>query len=436
MRKLSALLLILMVSLLFAITGCDSKTGQTGQSGQTTTPAAEEQKYILGVPSGLGAIEPRDSLKAAQLAVDEINAAGGVEVGGKKIKFEIESIDTREVEPSIPINDALSAIEKLVTEKKPNAIVIGAHRSEVLLSSMDLVAKYKIPYICTIAVTPEFDKKIAKDPEKYKYFFRTTVNTISFIGNLGKQLAFIGKKFNYNKVYIMYQDVAWAAGSAKAIDKFAKANGWTVVGMDAYPTGASDFSSSLAKAKAAGAQVIVPIFDMPQSGVLVKQARSMKVPALIAGFISPAVPTSAWKTFNGDIDGLVNYVFEPGAIPLKSIPKSAEFIQAYAKKYGEEEAANLSGHGPGPSYDAVYVLVDAIKRANSLDSDAVASALEQTDYNGVVGKIKFDKGHQAVYGDNPTETGTSLAFQWIDGKRVVVFPDNAAEAAIELPAKK
>lgn len=436
MRRILPLILVFMVGLLVSITGCGGKTEQTGQNGQTTTPAAGEQKYILGVPTGLGAIEPKDALKAAQLAVDEINDAGGIEVGGKKIKFEIESIDTREVEPSLPINDALSAIEKLLNEKKPNAIVVGAHRSEVLLSSMDLIAKYKIPYITTIAVTPEFDKKVAKDPEKYKYFFRTTVNAISFVGNLGKQLAFIGKKFNYNKVYVMYQDVAWASGSAKGIDKFAKANGWTVVGMDAYPGGSTDFSSSLAKAKAAGAQVIVPIFDMPQAGVLVKQARSMKVPALLAGFISPAVPTSAWKTFNGDIDGLVNYVFEPGAIALKNIPKSAEFIKAFAKKYGEEEAANLSGHGPGPAYDTVYLLAEAIKKANSVDSDAVVAALEKTDYDGVVGKIKFNKDHQAVYSDNPSETATSLAFQWRDGKRVVVFPENAAESEIALPPAK
>ena len=90
------------------------------------------------------------------------------------------------------------------------------------------------------------------------------------------------------------------------LTKLAQAGGWTVVGSDAYPTGSRDFSSTITKAKSGGAEVLVPVFDMPESGVLVKQAQSMKLGAVIAGFISPAAPATAWATFNGEIDGLVN----------------------------------------------------------------------------------------------------------------------------------
>ena len=116
---------------------------------------------VLGVPTALGAIEGQDSLRAAQLAVAEINAAGGVEVGGVRRKLEIASIDTRESEAGVPVNDALAAMEKLLSEKKPAAIVIGSFRSEVLLSAMDMIAKVKIPYLCTIGMSPDFEKKIA-----------------------------------------------------------------------------------------------------------------------------------------------------------------------------------------------------------------------------------------------------------------------------------
>ena len=70
------------------------------------------------------------------------------------------SIDTREHEPGIPVHDALTAAEKLILERKPHAIALGNFRSEVLLSSMDLMSKYKLPYICSIAMTPLFQKKI------------------------------------------------------------------------------------------------------------------------------------------------------------------------------------------------------------------------------------------------------------------------------------
>jgi branched-chain amino acid transport system substrate-binding protein len=219
------------------------------------------------------------------------------------------------------------------------------------------------------------------------------------------------QKHGFDKVYFIHQDVAWAKGTIAGLSKVAQAAGWTAVGTDAYPTGSRDFSSSLTKAKAGGAQVLVPIFDMPESGVLVKQAQAMKVQALVAGFISPAAPGTAWTTFGGEIDGLVNFLFEPGAIPLKT-PRSMHFFEAYGKAYGEEARSKLSGHGPGPSYDAVYVYAEAVKRAGTLEADAVVAQLEKTDMDGAIGKIAFNKAHQVVYGEDPKTAAASLAFQW------------------------
>jgi branched-chain amino acid transport system substrate-binding protein len=396
--------------------------------------AAAADPIVLGVPTALGTIEGQDSLRAAQLAVSEINAAGGVEVGGVKRKLEIASIDTREAEAGVPVFDALAAMEKLIGEKKPAAIVIGAFRSEVLLSAMDMNAKYKLPYLCTIGMSPDFEKKIAGDYDKYKYNFRLGLSAPFLVGNIAKTMEFIRKKFGWDKIYFVHQDVAWAKGTAGGVAKMTAAAGWNVVGSDAYPTGSRDFSSSLTKAKAAGAQVIVPVFDMPESGVLVKQAQSMKVPALIAGFISPAAPATAWATFGGEIDGLVNFLFEAGSIPLKT-PRSTGFSQAYAKAYGEEVGRKLSCHGPGPSYDAVYVLADAIRRANSLEPGTLVAQLEKTEMDGAIGHITFNKTHQVPFGDDPKATASSLAFQWRAGKRVVVYPESAAESQIETRAR-
>lgn len=409
-----------------------------GCGGKDTAAKADKKEasaIVIGVPTALGSIEGADSLRAVQLAVEEINAKGGVSVKGEKRPLSVVSIDTREHEPGIPVTDALAAVEKLIAEKKPNAIVVGAFRSEVLLSSMDLIAKHKIPYITTIAMTPEYQKKIKEDYNKYKYMFRMCLNSPYLINYLSKTMDFIGKQNKFNKAYIIAQDVLWAKGTGSGLDKWMKANGWEVVGFDTYPTGASDFSSSLSKAKSGGAQVIIPIFDMPQSGILLKQARAMKVPALMAGFISPAAPGSAWKTFEGEVEGLVNFLFEIGPMPVKAVPKSVQFYENYTKKYGQEMGVKLSGHGPGPSYDAVYVLAGAIEKAGSLDPEALVTAIKATDMEGVIGRIKFSDDHQVVYDVNPKETAIGAAFQWkAPGIRVPVFPEAAAEGKIELPA--
>jgi len=389
---------------------------------------------VIGVPTALGSIEGRDGWMAIQLAKDEINAKGGVQVGKTKHKIEVYSIDTREHEPGIPVQDALTATEKLILEKKPHAIALGNFRSEVLLSSMDLVSKYKLPYICSIAMTPLMQKKVTEDYEKYKYIFRNAINAPYLAMYLSGVMGFTKKEFGFNKAYIITQDVLWAKGTGGGLEKWFKENGWEAVTFDTYATGASDFSPSLIKVRAQKARVIVPIFDMPQSGILLKQARAMQIPALLAGFISPVAPENAWQVFEGEVDGMINTIFEIGPIPVKAVPKSVAFNENYGKKWGEKARKELSGHGPGPSYDSIYILANAFERAKTVEPEAVIKAIEQTDMSGVIGRIKFGKDHQVIYGFDPKETALGVGFQWVKpGKRVVVFPESVAEGKIQLP---
>ena len=396
--------------------------------------ASATEPIIVGVSTSLGFLEGKESLKAVQMAVEEINAAGGVSVGTTKRDLKVESIDLRDAAPGVPVPEALLGIEKIILEKKPAALVVGPFRSEALIAGMDIIAKYKVPLLGTIAMSPGSEKKIKENPEKYKYVFRTCLNAVHLVKYLAGTMAAIKQEFGFDKVYVMHQDVAWARATAGFVKKmyFDKA-GWTIVGQESYPTGTSDFSSSLMKAKATGAQVILPIFDMPQSGTLVKQWNAMKVPAILAGFISPLAGSDAWKTFDGKIGGAMNTIFELGsAIASDKVPASKAFYANYEKKYGKRIQA---GHGPAPAYESVYILKEAIERAGSTDPDAIVAELEKTDRVGVMGRIRYDQGHQAVYGFDPKETCLSTVFQWTpDGNRVIVFPASIADGKIQLPA--
>ncbi|MBM4313421.1 MAG: amino acid ABC transporter substrate-binding protein [Deltaproteobacteria bacterium] len=392
------------------------------------------EPIVIGVATSLGFLEGRESMKAVQMAVDEINAAGGVKVGAATRQFKVESIDLRDAAPGVPVPEALLGMEKIILEKKPTALMVGPFRSEALIAGMDIIAKYKVPLLGTIAMAPGSEAKIKEDPQKYKYVFRTCLNAVHLVKFLSGTMGAINKQFGFNKVYVMTQDVAWARATADLVKKlYFDKSGWTVVGMESYPTGTSDFSSALMKARSQGAQVIMPVFDMPQSGTLVKQWNTMKIPALMAGFISPLAGTEAWKTFDGKIGGVLNTTFELGsAMGASKLPASTDFMNKYHKKFGQEIQA---GHGPAPSYESVYILKEAIERAGSLDSDAIVAGLKKTDRRGVMGRIRYDEGNQAVYGFDPAETSVSVVSQWTDGgKRVVVFPDSLAENTIQLPA--
>jgi len=399
-----------------------------------TGPAAyAAEPIIIGVPTSLGFLEGKESHKAVQLAVSEINAQGGVTVAGTKRQLKIVAADLRDAAPGVPVPEALLGLEKIILEQKPAAIVVGPFRSEALIAGMDIIAKYKMPMLGTIAMSPGSEKKLKSDPEKYKYIFRTCLNAVHLVKYLAGNMALINNQFGFSKVYVMHQDVAWARATAGFVKQmyFDKA-GWEVLGMEAYPTGTSDFSSALMKARAKGAQVIMPVFDMPQSGTLVKQWKAMKIPALMAGFISPLAGSGAWKTFDGKIGGAMNSIFELGsAIASAKVPKSVAFYNKYKSVYGKEIQG---GHGIAPSYESVYILAEAIQRAGSLDPDAIVAEVQKTDRMGVMGRIKYDDGHQVVYGLDPKETAVGLVFQWTeDGKRKVVFPESIAETKIQLP---
>ncbi len=392
------------------------------------------EPVVIGVPTSTGFLEGKEALNAVNLAVEEINAKGGVKVGTEKRPLKVESIDIRDAAPGVPVPEALLGLEKIILEKKPAALVVGPFRSEALMAGMDIIAKYKVPLLGTLAMSPASEAKVKKEPEKYKYIFRTCLNAVHLVKYLAGTMSYINKEFGFNKVYIMNQDVAWARKTAEITTKiyFEKA-GWEVVGHEAYPTGTSDFSSALMKVRAKGAQVILPIFDMPQSGTLVKQWKSMKVPALLAGFISPLAGPGAWKTFDQKISGAINCNFEMGsAISSAKVPESQVFNQAYEKKYGVPIEA---GHAISPSYESVYLLAEAIERAGSVDADAIVAELKKTDRVGVMGRIKFDEGNQVIYDMDPKTAAVAAVTQWKDdGSRSIVFPTSVADGKIELPA--
>jgi branched-chain amino acid transport system substrate-binding protein len=396
-------------------------------------PSAPAEDFVLiGVPTALTALEGRESLKAVEMAAGEINAKGGINVGASKRKIKIESIDLRDASPGVPVNEALLGMEKIITEKKVNAIVVGPFRSEALLAGMDLLAKYKVPMLGTIAMSPKSEEKIKSDPEKYKYCFRVCLNSMHLVGYMAGTLQLMKDQFGFNKIYSMQQDVLLARATAEGAMKTAVAKyAYEALGSEDYPTGSSDFSAGLMKAKGKGAQVILPMFDMPQSGILLKQWQSMKIPVMLMGFISPMAGQGAWKTFEGKIGGLLNTNFEIGsAIAPSKYEPAVQFAQAYEKQYGVPMEA---GHGPAPSYDSVYILAEAIERAGSLDPDAMVAEIKKTDRKGVVGRIRFDDANQVVYGNNVAETASGCVSQWTaDGKRVIVFPESLAEGKIQL----
>jgi branched-chain amino acid transport system substrate-binding protein len=139
----------------------------------SSATAAEPIK--LGAPLSTAYVYGYDAEQAMRLAIEEINAAGGVKVAGEMRPFEVEVIDTRDLEPGVPVDDAIKAVEKLILQRKVDFLVGGPVRSEAGLAVMDLLAEHKkVSILSTGVLSPAYHKTIAKNYDKYKYMFRRT----------------------------------------------------------------------------------------------------------------------------------------------------------------------------------------------------------------------------------------------------------------------
>ncbi len=394
--------------------------------------AMAEKPIIIGAPLSVAYLYGWDAERGIKLAVDEINAAGGVNVGGEKRPFQVEVIDTRDLEPGVPVSEALMAVERLILNKKADFIVGGPNRSEAALAAMSLLSKHKKISIVTSGVlTPQYHKTVAEQYDKFKYCFRIHGEAVNLIGEIIANFADLKEKHGFTKVFIMAQDVSHARGAAEVMGKIAGTKGFEVTGTEIFPTGASDFSMALLKVKSTGSQIISIWMDMPESAILLKQWYDLQIPALPFGStLAAAEQPGFWKATEGKGEYTLCNVVNAGNAPSEATEWTMKFYDAYARKWGVEP----EGLGASSSYMAVYVIKDAVERAGTLDSDKVVAALESTDLMGVYGRIKFDpKTHQVIPALDPEEGAVGSILQWQDGKRVVVYPKSIATGEILLP---
>jgi branched-chain amino acid transport system substrate-binding protein len=387
---------------------------------------------IIGAPLSTAYLYGWDAERGIKLAIEEINAQGGVNVGGEKRPFQVEVIDTRDLEPGVPVSEALLAVEKLILDKKADFLVGGPVRSEAALAAMSILSKYKKVSILTTGVlTPAYHATVAKEYDKFKYCFRIHGEAKNLVGEMFANFAELKQKYGFNNLFIIAQDVSHARGAAKVMKAVAEKKGWNVTGVEIYPTGASDFSMGLLKAKKTNSEIINIWMDMPESAILLKQWYDMKLPALPFGStLAAAEQPGFWKATDGKGEYTLCNVVNAGNAPSEATPWTMKFYNAYTKRWNVEP----EGLGTSSSYMAVYVLRDAIERAGSLDPEKIVSELEKTDVMGVYGRLRFDpKSHQVIPATDPKEGAVGSILQWQAGKRVVVYPKSIATGEIKLP---
>jgi len=406
-------------------------TTMVGVLGVVCARAEKRGKpIIVGCPVPRASAYGQNGERGMILAAEEINAEGGVNVGGVMRPLKLEIIDTRDEEPGVPTSEVLLAIEKLILQKRSDVIVGGPCMSECGIAAMDLYARYKIVDIVSIGCyTPTWDRKVADNPKRYRYSFRESGSVKWYIKEGVDLLHKIKETFGFSKMFISIDDSLMCRKAAGIVEKLAVKDGWEIVGRDKHPIGTTDYSVALRECKESGAQVLFLWAYSPETSILLKQWADMEVPALPIGFIGAAEDPGFWKATKGKCAYTMVTLSETGCVPTNVMPRTMKFYNAFKKRWGVAPRST----GCVSAYEALWVLKDAIERAGTLDKDKLIASLEKTNLPAVRGTIRFDKNHQIIYGYDPKTSVLGSWIQWQDGRRVCIFPEAAATGTIEMP---
>ena len=394
------------------------------------TIAMAADPIVIGAPIPRASAYGQNGERGMILAVEEINAAGGVNLGGESRPLKLEIVDSRDEEPGVPTNEVLLAIEKLILQKKVDLVAGGPVMSECGMAAMDLFARYKTIDLAGIGCyTPSWDQKVSENRSKYKHSFRSSGSVKWYIKEALDLLNAIKAEHGFDKMFISIDDSLMCRKAAGIVEKLAVKSGWKIVGKDQHPIGTTDYSVALNECKKSGAQIMFIWAYSPETSILLKQWADMEVPALPVGFIGAAEDPGFWEATNGKAAYTIVTLSEAGNTPSNVTPMTQKFYQAFENRWQVPPRST----GCVSGYETVYIIKDAIERAGSLKKDKVIAALEQTNLTLVRGTVRFDENHQIVYGYDPATSVLGNWVQWQDGKRVTIFPEASAMATIQIP---
>jgi branched-chain amino acid transport system substrate-binding protein len=355
--------------------------------------------------------------QAAQMAADEINAGGGVD--GRMVRILTHDTDGSSA-------DSIRAFQRVVNDDKVHAVV-ASFISEVVLDLQPWASRLKTPFVTPGAASTEISRAVHRDYEKNKYSFHGYLTSAALalsVCDAAREL--LVEQRRMRSAVILSEDAGWTqpldAGYAERLPEI----GLTVLDHIRFRTDTIDFAPIFDRIESIKPDVIIT--GMTKVGVRpIVHWKAQRVAIPLFGMNSQASSSTFAKDTNGAADGvLYQAVAGPG---VAVTPKSLTFAEGFKGKFGDYPS--YAGYA---AYDEVYYLVDAVRRAGSTDADDLVDALEKTDWEGTIGRIRFygkeeQFTHSIKYGKGLV---TGVTLQWQDREQVCVWPKEIAGASVHL----
>ncbi len=364
---------------------------------------------------------------AAQIAVDHVNAAGGIKaMEGAKLELMLGDTQTK-------ADVARAEAERLVNAGAQ--ILMGTFNSADTNAIVPVAQQRRVPFLVDISaadpITANVAKAVKEGQQKTQYVYRNFptgtlfgVRAVQYFNEIFKEAGVSPKR-----VVLMHSNDLFGSNQARGFQAAHKAANpsWEIVEVIPWPEPPSDLSTEVSRAKAAKPDIIAPITRPASAQLLLPEIRKQRVEIL--GIMGPGSPGLYEAGQLAILKDDLEYVMASNPWPNFKNPKAQKLAEEYLKRSGGKTLDTNSGY----SYDGIHVIADVLERAKSTEPDAVVEALRKTSYKDNLmvstGPIMFNE-----IGDNPNASPAMI--QILKQKPVVVWPKEMALAKLVFPRPK
>ena len=364
--------------------------------------AIGESLPLSGALAGFGSFQQWGYKRA----VDEVNKAGGISIGGKKLMVKLIIRDDK-TDP----NATASNTETLISRDHV-ADMLGSCTPALVNAGALVAERAKRPL-----VTGCDPLEVFKSVRKWNYAWDLFFSVPELAAAQFKALSELGVETN-KKIAIWHDNGPDGQAVGGAIwPALAKEFGYEVVQNAEFPIDNTQFTSIIAEAKSKGAEIVLGDAITPQAIAIRKQMAAAGYTPKVLNIEKGAEPVQFAEALGKLSDGIMVGGYWDPSFPY---PGAADLAKA-----SESETKLSSSQHIADSYAAAQVLLDAIAAAGSLDPEKINAAIAKTDKSYVVGPIKFDADHTAKL--------PIVSLQWQSGKTVIVWPKASATGKILFP---
>ena len=393
-------------------------------AGLASVPALAADKVVkiglLAQMTGHSSADAQESRRGAQLAIDDINAAGGV--AGYKLALVVGDVKDGAA------GDVSTTAERLLGDPDIHLMLTGY--ASLTNFEIDTMADAGMPYLLD-ATSAQTRDIIAPDPAKYWCCWSLTPSFDAYgtdVNKLAEKLAADGRvKLKNHKVAIVSSDNAYSTTISDAMKKSFAAAGWTITVDEMVPFGeVSDWRPILAKVRRDPPDLVINADYLPNnSATFLRQFQEQPTDSIVFLQYAPSVPEFIKLTGAGSTGVL--YDLLGGVINTPKNPRAQALAAEFKQKYGVESGS----YGVG-LYEMVTIYADALRKVGDpIKHQQISEAIGATDKMTAEGQVKFDpKTHLTLQDDAHVPI---LFFQIRNGARVLISPAQYQTGTFELP---